>query len=106
MRGHIKLCAIPFKIYQGVATGDGSGAPAAVPGFVPNGFFGDCGSRIDLKLASSIRTGIYMYATTREEQEIMIAIQGLFPLFALAEGRSRNHEEREMRKLSHAMCCN
>jgi len=92
MRDHIKLRGIPFQIYHGVATGDGSGAPAAVPGFAPKGFFGDCGSRID------------MYATTREEQEIMIAIQGLFPFFALAEGRSRNHEEREMRKLSHAMC--
>jgi len=36
----------------------------------------------------------------------MIDIHGLFPLFALTDGRSRNQAEREMRKLSHAMCCN
>jgi hypothetical protein len=39
----------------------------------------------------------------REEKEIIIAIQGLLPLFEEKEGRSRNHAEREISKLIHAI---
>jgi hypothetical protein len=54
----ISSCAMATKSkYHGVATGDGDGAPAAVPGFAPNGFLCDCGSRMDLQLAHSIQYG-------------------------------------------------
>lgn len=47
-----------------------------------------------------------MYATTREDMEIMMAIHGPFPVFVLTEGRSRNKEDNEISKLSQAMCSN
>lgn len=45
-----------------------------------------------------------MYATIREEHEIMMDIQLLLPVLALTEGLSRNHADSEIRKLIQAMC--
>jgi hypothetical protein len=42
----------------------------------------------------------------REEQEINIAIHGLLPVSWVTDGRSRNHADKEIRKLNQAMCCN
>jgi hypothetical protein len=36
--------------------------------------------------------------------EIIIAIHGPLPDFALTDGRSRKNADNEMRKLIHAMC--
>jgi len=56
----------------------------------PNQFStGNCGKR-------------YMYATTREEKEIMIPNHGLFPLFLDTDGLSRIQADKEIRRLTQA----
>jgi hypothetical protein len=44
----------------------------------------------------------YMYATTREEKEIMIPNHGLFPLFLDTDGLSRIQADKEIRRLTQA----
>ena len=45
-----------------------------------------------------------MYAIMIEETDTIIPSQGDFPVLMETDGRSRNHEDRAMRKETHAMC--